>query len=209
MRNKRLLPGLLLPSIVLGAFVLGAAACSSSAGGGAVNDCYDYTSFTGTTPAVSFKTQVVPIFQNSCALSTSCHGCDPTISSNCTTGGVNPFLGTPTMDGAMTATQIQAIITQTVGQPAALQTSTVNPLNMVGDPDTKIVAAGDPQHSFMMYKLDGNPAAADATQEVTCATLTCVDTKSCGLAMPSGGPQLPQADRDTIRRWIAQGAMNN
>ena len=208
MRNERLLLGLLPPvHLPRGARPRGAA-CSSSSGGSA-NDCYDYTSFDGTTPTVSFKTEVLPIFRNSCGISSVCHGCDPTMTPNCTTGGVSPFLGTPTMNGAMSPTQILAIITQTVGQPAAAQTSTVDPPAMVGDPDMKIVAKGDPQHSFMMYKLDGDPNAADATQEVTCATLTCVADKSCGLAMPSGGPQLASSDRDTIRRWIAQGATNN
>jgi hypothetical protein len=208
MRNRRLLLGLLPLTILLGAFGLGSAACGSSSSGSA-NDCYDYTTFTGSTPAVSFKTDVLPIFQASCALSTSCHGCDPTMTPGCTTGGISPFLGTPMADGTPTAMQIAAIISATVGKASTAQASTVDPSTMVGNPDMMIVAAGSPQTSFMMYKLDGDPNAADPTQEVTCATLTCTAGKTCGLAMPSGGPQLAQASRDTIRRWIAQGAMNN
>lgn len=208
MRNRRLLLGLLPLTIVLGAAGLGATACSSSSSGSA-NDCYDYTTFVGTTPAVSFKTDVLPIFQTSCALATSCHGCDPTMTPGCTTGGISPFLGTPMSDGAPSAMQVAAIISATVGQPAAVQTSTVDPTTMVGNPGMMIVAAGSPQTSFMMYKLDGDPTATNPDDEVTCTTLACAAGNTCGQAMPSGGPQLPQASRDTIRRWIAQGAMNN
>jgi hypothetical protein len=208
MRNRRLFLGLLPLSILLGAFGLGAAACGSSSSGGSAGDCYDYTSFVGTTPTVSFKTQVLPIFQMSCALSTSCHGCDPTATPGCTTGGISPFLGTPTMDGSMSPAQIAAVISQVTGS-ATTQVSTVDPPAKVGNPDMKIVVPGSPQTSFMMYKLDGDPTATDPNMEVTCATLTCTADNSCGLAMPSGGPQLPSTDRDIIRRWIAQGAMNN
>jgi hypothetical protein len=80
---------------------------------------------------------------------------------------------------------------------------------MVGNPDMKIIAAGDPAHSFMMYKLDGDPTAADMSAEVSCPTLTCAANKTCGGSMPSGGPQLMPMDRDIIRRWIAQGAKND
>ena len=212
MRKERLLLGLLPLSILLGAIGLVSAACSSSSGsGGTVNDCYDYTSFDGTTPAVSFQTQVLPIFRASCGLSSSCHGCDAMNEPGCTTGGFNPFLGVSSaaMPGPLSTAQMQAIIDQTVGKTASTQTSSVDPPAVVGDPDLKIIAASDPQHSFMMYKLDGDPNAADPNAQVSCVTLTCATSKGCGLAMPSGGPQLPQSERDTIRRWIAQGAKNN
>jgi hypothetical protein len=194
-------------TLLLGSYGLGATACSS--GGSSVNDCFDYKTFMPSTTTVSFSTEVLPIFRNSCALSTSCHGCDTTTNPACTNSGISPFLGTPSKSGAMSAAQVQAIFSQAVGQPAAVQTSTAVSGGMVGNPDMMIIAAGDPQHSFMMYKLDGDPAATDLGSQVTCATLTCESDKSCGVAMPSGGPQLPSDQLTTIRTWIAQGAMNN
>ncbi len=44
---------------------------SSTGGDGA---CFDYASFNSMSPAVSFRTDVLPTFQNSCGLSPSCHG---------------------------------------------------------------------------------------------------------------------------------------
>jgi hypothetical protein len=197
-------------TLLLGAYGLGAAACGS---GSAINDCFDYKTFKPSTTTVSFSTQVLPIFRTSCALSTSCHGCDTSTNPDCTKSGISPFLGIPNGPGPtpvpMTTAQLQAIFTQAVGQPAALQSSTVTAGGMVGDPDMMIIAAGDPQHSFMMYKLDGDPKAADLASEVTCATLTCAPGKTCGLAMPSGGPRLSDDELTTLRTWIAQGATNN
>jgi hypothetical protein len=179
---------------------------SGGSGGAAAGDCFDYTGFQ-TTPAVSFGTQVLPIFRNSCGISSVCHGCDD--SDTCTDSGVKPYLGPSVGSPDPTAAQIAAIFAQTVDQPAALQPSLIDPSVMVGDPDMKIVAAGDPAHSFMMYKLDGDPTASNMNDEVSCSKLTCAAGMTCGGAMPSGGPQLTSSDRDIIRRWIAQGAKNN
>jgi hypothetical protein len=209
MRHERLLFPLLL-SLCLGAFGLGSAACggSSSSGAAAGGDCYDYTSFASTTPAVKFSTDVLPIFRQSCGISSSCHGCDGTMDPTCTSSGFKPFLGTQKAAPPMSAAQIKAIFDSALNQPAGLQASAYTTV-MVGNPTMSIVKPGDPKNSFMMYKLDGSfPAAADGTG-VDCMTLACAAGTTCGPAMPSGGPALPAGDRDTIRRWIAQGAQNN
>jgi hypothetical protein len=174
-----------------------------------VGDCYDYSTFNGTSPKVSFKTDVLPIFQQGCALSTACHGCDAAANPGCTASVYTPFLGVPTTAGVPTAAQIAAIIASAVGKPAALQTSNLDGTTMVGNPDMSIVKAGDPANSFLMYKLDGAFPAVPTNDDVTCPKLTCAGTMTCGEAEPSGGPQLPAAQRDTIRRWIAQGALND
>jgi hypothetical protein len=62
-----------------------------------------------------------------------------------------------------------------------------------------IVTPGDPAKSFMMHKLDGD----QCTLDMQCGG------GSCGTSMPSGSPLLELAKRDTIRRWIAQGAKDN
>jgi hypothetical protein len=212
MRNDRLALWVLSFPVLFGAFGLATAACGGSGGSGAggstAGDCYDYTTFDSTSPATTFMADVVPIFQGSCALSTSCHGCDGVSDPGCTNPGIKPFLGVQKA-ATLTAPQLATIIAGTVGQPANAQPSTIDPTVMVGNPNMSIIVAGSPQQSFMMYKLDGDPTLSDMNNQVTCATLTCAGTMSCGAAMPSGGPQLAQTERDTIRRWIAQGATND
>lgn len=60
----------------------------------------------------------------------------------------------------------------------------------------------DPEHpakSFWMHKIDHTLGCPD----VECAA------GGCGEKMPKGAPMLEQKDRDTVRRWIAQGAEDN
>lgn len=190
MRKERLF--LLLPfAVALGVSgVLSSAACggsSGSGGSGTVSNCFDYSSFDGTSPAVSFKSDVLPIFRNSCGLSTSCHG------------SMNPpvpaqhYLGPANSAGDLTDAQISAIVAGIVG------------VQSVDEPGMAVVKAGDPANSFMMYKLDADPQDVSS---VNCSKLAC-STTTCGTAMPQTGNILPADERDTIRRWIAQGAQAN
>jgi hypothetical protein len=133
-------------------------------------------------------------------------GCTGTVGYN----GYKPFLGIAAQAGTPTAEQLASIIATSVGQPAVGQLSLIDSTTMVGNPKMNIVTAGDPMNSFMMYKLDGSfPTTPTNGNEVTCSTLACVATMTCGEAMPNGGPALSSTTRDTIRRWIAQGAKNN
>lgn len=66
-------------------------------------------------------------------------------------------------------------------------------------PTMPLVASGDPTQSYLMKKLDGAQCAFDAR---------CRDG-TCGASMPRGDDLLPQATRDTVRRWITQGAKND
>jgi hypothetical protein len=64
-------------------------------------------------------------------------------------------------------------------------------------PSMPLVTAGDPANSYIMHKLDGDQCQLDSR---------CSDG-SCMAMMPSGATQpLPVETRDTLRRWIAQGA---
>ncbi|MFT3695279.1 MAG: hypothetical protein QM831_19255 [Kofleriaceae bacterium] len=60
------------------------------------------------------------------------------------------------------------------------------------------VTPGDPEQSYLMHKLDADQCSI-ASQ--------CVGG-NCQHTMPYDG-QLPVETRDIVRRWIAQGAMNN
>jgi hypothetical protein len=161
------------------AIALGGTGCggddTSEDGGG----CFDYSSFDGTTPAVSLRTDVVPIFQVSCSFGATCHGA--------MTGSAGfTYLG-PT-GVAPTDAELAAIIAQNVG---------VNPTRNAGMPR---ITANDPARSFLMHKMDNT---------LTCGDLACAGDNSCGVAMPQGQPTLEQGSRDTVRRWIAQGAQDN
>jgi hypothetical protein len=186
MRNERLLLGLLPLSVVCGAFgLVASASCGSGSG---VNDCFDYTTFKSTTPTVSFKNEVLPIFRNSCGLSDSCHGTpNPPAPAQRYYG---PKKSAPTPS----ATEITAILMNLVG------------VTSVDEPDMKLIDPGHPETSFMMYKLDGDPQDPSS---VNCSRLKCAATQTCLQAMPQSGNTLPAATRDTIRQWIAQGAMDN
>jgi hypothetical protein len=153
-------------------------ATSSGAGAAGPSACFDYAGFDATTPTVSFKTDVLPIFRQSCGLSTSCHG---------TLGSPGPYLGPKLSDPEPSADDIDQIFAANVGVPAS------------AEPGMSIVAPGEPRESFMMHKLDGT---------LECEQLACAVDGSCGDSMPVG-VALEQGRRDTIRRWIAQGAKND
>ena len=61
------------------------------------------------------------------------------------------------------------------------------------------VTPGDPRASYLMRKMDGSQCALDAQ---------CTGG-SCQLSMPKNQPLLEVAQRDIVRRWIAQGAKQN
>ena len=149
--------------------------------GGAADECFDYSAFKGDAPVASFKTDVLPIFRQSCGVSTSCH------QSQSATDPAQHFLGPSKSMPDPDAMTIQAIFDGSVGVTAEKE------------PAMKVIDPGKPESSFLMYKLDG----------VKCADLKCAADNKCGTRMPQSSPQLTEAERDTIRRWIKQGAMNN
>jgi hypothetical protein len=67
-------------------------------------------------------------------------------------------------------------------------------------PSMVFVKAGDPGQSYLMHKADGD----------SCSLTGCgIDGGLCTMTMPLGGQLLPTDARDVIRRWIAQGALDN
>ena len=63
-------------------------------------------------------------------------------------------------------------------------------------PEMPYVTPGDPENSFLMHKLDA---------DLCTIAERCVG-RSCGKTMPADNDLLTEAERDTVRRWIAQGA---
>ncbi|MCK6588826.1 MAG: hypothetical protein HUU21_34500 [Polyangiaceae bacterium] len=167
---------LILVSLAL-AIPLSVAGCSDDTTAGSA--CYDYASFNGMSPAVSFKTDVLPVFQTSCGLSASCHGTPM----NSLPG--QPYFGPPNSAGPASASDIDAIRAEIID------------VNATKESGMKIVAPGDPANSFVMHKIDNT---------LGCDALSCGG--NCGQSMPPGAP-LTETQRDAIRRWIAQGAKND
>ncbi len=62
------------------------------------------------------------------------------------------------------------------------------------------VTPGDPSKSYLMHKIDGDQCAFDPH----CVGGTCLAVMPNGLGQP-----MPVATRDTVRRWIAQGAKDD
>lgn len=158
----------------------GGGGTSGGGGSGGSAACFDYASFKGDA-AVTFSAKVLPIFQRSCGVSSSCHQNETPPSP------AQHYFG-PKMGTATTPAQITTIFMQSVGVAST------------DNPDMKIIDPGKPETSFIMYKLD---------DEVKCSKLTCAAKNECLGSMPQGAAILSQADRDTIRSWIKNGALNN
>jgi hypothetical protein len=127
-------------------------------------------------PAVTFKTDMMKLFNNDCGAA-PCHGTNAGL-----TGPL--FLGAETAMGS----DASAVYANLVGPKSTELTS------------MPYVTPGDPAHSYIMHKLDGDQCQYNAQ---------CVGG-SCLAIMPNGlGHPLPTATRDTVRRWIAQGAQND
>ena len=125
--------------------------------------------------ATSFKTDVLPIFVQSCAF-TTCHGMP---------GGTNNGISLGVKPPAMS-------------DPAMVIAAMVN-VKAKELPTMSFVTPSDPAQSYLMHKIDGD----NCTLDKMCTNGTCQAT------MPQAGDLLPVEKRDTIRRWIAQGAQNN
>ena len=157
--------------------------CTETDGGGS-GSCTQFVSCADlTTPSVSFAKDVLPIFNMSCGIGgQQCHG-DPSVSKHT----AQPYLG---QTGANDAAKVIAGI---VGQSAA------------EDPQLNLVTASDVKKSYLMHKVDGDACLFATACNATGNPLF----KNCGIQMPFNAGSLDQAKRDTIRRWIAQGAKND
>lgn len=160
----------------------GNATSGTAAGGG--SQCAAYTSSANlAAPTVSFVKDVLPTFERSCGIAGStCHGAPSVVSAD-----MRPYLGE--FDGG---TDAAAVVSGLVG------------VQSPEDPSLAIVKAGDPGDSYLMHKLDGDQClfTKDCTKSQTPYT-------DCGQPMPYSSSALDPAIRDTIRRWIAQGAKND
>jgi hypothetical protein len=96
------------------------------------------------------------------------------------------------------------------GSPSNILKGIVN-VKSIELPSMNYVTAGMPEESFLMHKMDG-----DQCQFVSmCSTSGSAPAQMCGVVMPQAGCALEPTTaggvnpRDTVRRWIAQGALDN
>jgi hypothetical protein len=168
----------------------GTCGSGGAAGGTCSSSTPAYTSCIALPGApVSFAADIQPVFVNSCAVGgTNCHG-DPTLNEK-TTGQV--FLGYPP-DAGMEQPDAATILGALVNQ--------MSPEN----PNMDIVAANDPDGSYMMHKLDQDQCLFASI----CNKQRNTTFENCGNPMPYQNGILDGPTRDKVRRWIAQGAQNN
>ena len=175
--------GTLRSRLALAALLAG---CSTSAA--PVGGCPRFVSEANlSSPSVSFANDVMPIFQATCGIGgESCHG-DPSVTQDFRP---LPFLGYYDSDGGATAFP-------TVRDGLVGVLSSENIL-------MNLVTAGDPTKSFLMHKMDGD----QCTLIPQCMTGNS-PRPNCGSSMPYQTDLLDVGSRDTIRRWIQQGALDN
>jgi hypothetical protein len=187
-----------------------------------------------TTPTVSFSKDVLPLFEHSCGLSSSCHF-DPGPNTISTLGiflgcDINYDAGAGSVNACVTATPGPIVYQDLVGTADG---GPLAPLEITGMP---FVTAGDPTKSYIMHKLDGDLCTLTTCKMGNVAVNDQMDTPGsvstnpelppnwCGQSMPLNNDLLPAGPacggsqdctqtmtyaRDTVRLWIAQGAMNN
>lgn len=137
-------------------------------------------------PTVSFAAEVLPLFRQSCGLSSACHG-------SSTSSAAGLYLGPKKSD---TTTAIDPVLRQKIVDGVVNVSSKTAPA-------MALVQPADPAQSFLMLKMDG----CHDTAGLACkAQPKSKSGAACGDRMPQTASPLCAEDRDLVRRWIAQGA---
>jgi hypothetical protein len=167
--------------------VAGATGCSSKS---ASTSC-------DTTKAVSFSSDVMPVFERGCTLSSVCHG------QMNNSAEEDNYLGLNGGDGGVP--DEQAVYKGLVGVAAKEA------------PSMKLVAPGSTDNSYLWQKVAvivaGQTLPASLASACKMApSPQCSDCNSnspCGGEMPYLGEALDSPDQCTLQSWILQGAKNN
>ena len=120
----------------------------------------------------------------------TCHG-DPSVAAAGFAGGTRQWFGPP-LPATNSAATLMMIYSGFVNQ-----TSTEDLL-------MKVVNPGDPKTSYLWYKINNLQNMFDSD-----CIKTHGDFGTCGPQMPSTTALIPQAQRNLICSWIAQGAPDN
>jgi hypothetical protein len=166
-------------------FVIG---CGSKSDAAAAAPCtpFDYTKYTPTSTSVSLTTDLAPIIKTSCTTAKTCHG-----ATGVALADNEPQLGLQSGIADMAAAmKVQAALVGVDAKEA---------------PGMKYVVSGDPEHSWIMKKLEGSQ---NCVTGVTCMKVTGDTVPSaCGDRMPSMQDNpLPADQVQKFRDWIKAGA---
>jgi hypothetical protein len=150
-----------------------------------------------TMPAVSFRTDIVPILRNTCNTVT-CHGTTIQTPPNTLYPGAQLYLGPPLDKPAPDEATISGIVT---ALKAASKTAPAMP----------IVTPMNEAQSFLIAKIHGcqNDRGLACTQQsamlIRCKSSACGDS----MAPPDQLVHLNADQKNVFRRWVAQGALDN
>jgi|HubBroStandDraft_6_1064221.scaffolds.fasta_scaffold504309_1 hypothetical protein len=149
-----------------------------------------------TSMPVSFKSDVIPAFQQNCTLTQECHG------QMGNSAEEDLFLG---FDVGMGTTNPMDVYSMLVGVPSK------------EDPSMNLITAGDTSNSYLWQKVSATDLTPPTALTAACMKATamcsdCTSTAPCGGLMPYDGETLATTDPQnlcTIQSWITQGAQNN
>jgi len=179
----------ILASLAVVAAFAGAIGCSSTSSSGTGS-----SGSSSSTP-VSFKTDVMPILQQGCTISSECHG------QTGNAGEENLYLGQhqTSLDGEPVDPTVAMMVQQGIVGVKSME-----------DPSMNLITASDPANSYLLHKLNGdqNSLESDCAKGV-CGSQSCQPPTTCGVQMPMTGSMLAPSDIATITNWITQGALNN
>lgn len=151
------------------------------------------------TPPVSFKTDIFDTFLRGSCSTLTCHGVAPAMATELYPGA-GLYLGPPP-DNTMTPITPELVTSIVNGLKAASKTA----------PTMKIVEPGNEAASFLIAKIHGcqNERGLACTQQS--AGLIRCKSSACGDIMPPTDNivQLTAEQKNTFRRWVAQGAQDN
>ncbi len=189
----------ILSSLAAVVSAIGATGCSSSSSSGAPSGTMGASC--DTTAPVSFKTNVLPVFQMSCTLSNECHG----QMNNAPEESL--YLGE---NSSVSATDPNAVYMGLVGVASK------------ENPSMPLIKANSLDNSFLWQKvavigMDPGPSASllagcSAAPAPLCSD--CSPSAPCGVYMPYQGEPLTinaqgAALQCALQSWIVQGAQNN
>lgn len=187
----------ILSSLAIAITAAGAMGCSSSSSGAppAPNDGISCT----TSSTVSFKNDIIPLFQLSCTLSAVCHGQMNNAAEE------NLYLG----ENAG-GTNVDTVYKGLVGAAA------------VENPMQSLITAGSLENSFLWHKVHVDSSAnfvdlnsssllneCAPTAMMSGACSNCGSPTYCGAGMPYLSVPLEDSQLCLLQNWILAGAQNN
>lgn len=194
----------------LGAFALSLFGCSQGDVAEPAPGCLDISALPST-PAISFRNDLMPIFGLGC-IASSCHDQGA--------HKANLVLGDPSACGPMgtncfdaTAKWSYTFKTAPADREALATSILANLVNAASatNPALVRVVPQNPANSFLLDKVTGQQNSKQYPG--TCTNLDTTRPGVCGSDMPQGTPGglcAEQANRVTaIAQWIQQGAQNN